>query len=71
MWIGISALTCVEVLELLASLCYTIFKRIKQPRSNVIEVQANDSPAQDQFQSTIISNQAFSIARTKEEDYII
>jgi len=45
MWIGISALTCVEVLELLASLCYTIFKRIKQPRSNVIEVRANDSPA--------------------------
>ena len=45
MWIGISALTCVEVLELLASLCYTIFKRIKKPQSNVIEVQANDSPA--------------------------
>jgi len=45
MWIGISALTCVEVLELVASLCYTILKRIKQPRANVIEVQANDSPA--------------------------
>ena len=45
MWIGISALTCVEVLELLVSLCYTILKRIKQPRANVIEVQASDSPA--------------------------
>lgn len=45
MWIGISALTCVEVLELMASLCYTILKRIKQQRVNVIEVQANENPA--------------------------
>ena len=45
MWIGISALTCVEVLELLASLCYTILKRVKQQQANVIEIQANNSPA--------------------------
>lgn len=68
MWIGISALTCVEVLELLASLCYTILKRIKQPRANVIEVQANDSPAQN-TRWCIISNQTFSVARTKDEGY--
>ena len=45
MWIGISALTCVEVLELMGSLCYTILKRIKQQRANVIEVQAIENPA--------------------------
>lgn len=45
MWIGISALTCVEVLELMASLCYTILKRIKQQRVSVIEVQVNENPA--------------------------
>ena len=45
MWIGISALTCVEVLELLASLCYTILRKIKGERNNVIEEQPHDSPA--------------------------
>lgn len=68
MWIGISALTCVEVLELLVSLCYTILKRIKQPRANVIEVQASDSPAQE-TRWCIISNQTFSITWTKDEGY--
>lgn len=45
MWIGISALTCVEVLELIASLCYAILRRIKGQGVNVIEVQSNESPA--------------------------
>ena len=45
MWIGISALTCVEVLELLASLCYTILRKIKGERNNAIEEQPHDSPA--------------------------
>ena len=45
MWIGISALTCVEVLELIASLCYTILRKIRGQSVNVIQVQPNDSPA--------------------------
>ncbi|KAJ7385393.1 hypothetical protein OS493_016475 [Desmophyllum pertusum] len=45
MWIGISALTCVEVLELIASLCYAILRRIKGQGVNVIEVQSNENPA--------------------------
>lgn len=45
MWIGISALTCVEVLELTASLCYMILKKIKQQRANVIEVREVENPA--------------------------
>lgn len=47
MWIGISALTCVEVLELLAALSYMVFRRLKGGRNNVraMQVQQRDSPA--------------------------
>ncbi|CAH3156043.1 unnamed protein product [Porites lobata] len=45
MWIGISALTCVEVLELMMSLCYTVLRKIKGKSVAVLHVQPNDSPA--------------------------
>ena len=45
MWIGISALTCVEVLELIFLLSFTVLRKIKGTRDNVIEVQPYDSPA--------------------------
>ena len=45
MWIGISALTCVEALELMASLCSVILRKVKQKRTDVIEVQPNDNSA--------------------------
>ena len=45
MWIGISALTCVEALELIVSLFYTVLRRVKGQRVNAIEVQPRDSPA--------------------------
>ena len=45
MWIGISALTCVEVLELMMSLCYTVLRKIKGENVAVLHVQPNDSPA--------------------------
>lgn len=45
MWIGISALTCVEALELMASLCSMILRKVKQKRTDVIEVQPNDNSA--------------------------
>ncbi|KAM7446205.1 ligand-gated sodium channel [Porites harrisoni] len=45
MWIGISALTCVEVLELMISLCYTVLRKIKGKSVTVLHVQPNDSPA--------------------------
>nr|XP_058963582.1 amiloride-sensitive sodium channel subunit beta-like [Pocillopora verrucosa] len=45
MWIGISALTCVEALELMASLCSMILRKFKQKRTDVIEVQPNDNSA--------------------------
>ena len=45
MWIGISALTCVEGLELMMSLCYTVLRKIKGKNVAVLHVQPNDSPA--------------------------
>ena len=45
MWVGISALTCVELLELMTSLCYMILRRIKHKQVDVTEVQPRDSPA--------------------------
>ena len=45
MWIGISALTCVEALELIISLCYTVLRKIKGKSVTVVQVQPMDSPA--------------------------
>ena len=44
MWIGISALTCVEILELLAFLCCAVWRNLKGKQS-VDEVRPGDSPA--------------------------
>ncbi|XP_068739704.1 amiloride-sensitive sodium channel subunit alpha-like [Montipora capricornis] len=45
MWIGISALTCVEVLELSASLCYAFWRKFKGKRNSINVVQPRDCPA--------------------------
>ena len=43
MWIGISALTCVEILELLASLCCAVWRKLKGKQNEVV-VRPRDSP---------------------------
>ena len=44
MWIGISALTCVEILELFALLCCEVWRKLKGKQS-VDEAWSGDSPA--------------------------
>ncbi|XP_067016052.1 acid-sensing ion channel 3-like [Acropora muricata] len=43
MWIGISALTCVEILELLAFLCCAVWRN-REGKQSVNEVRRGDSP---------------------------
>ena len=46
MWIGISVLTIVELLELIATFFITIFKELHKKKGRVVDVKPKEDSAQ-------------------------
>ena len=46
MWIGVSVLTVVELLELMATLVVTMFKTLSKKKDRVVEMKPSENYAQ-------------------------